>query len=185
MNAAINYLFYTDALLNVIILLGVLWSIFFSNKRIWPPPRKKSWQFNISWLLFNLVFLLNVLLVLLNWDSWILSDNIRFYLGVPLIIFGFYFVCMGIKYLGIQNTSGLKDKLITIGIYRYTRNPQYLGDIFLFVGISLIANSLYVLFVHLILTLSFILLPLSEEKWLEHQYKEEYLRYKKQTSRFF
>jgi len=176
----IRILFYIDSLLNLVILLGAVWSIGYPKKRIWPPPQKYSWQFNISWLLFSLIFLINAVLVVLDWNTWIIADSIRFYLGIPLIVIGIIIVSAGIYTLGIVNTSGIKNGLVTVGIYRYTRNPQYLGDILLFIGISLLANSLFTLVVHMILIVTFLILPLCEEKWLEQQYGEQYIRYKTQ-----
>ena len=87
--------------------------------------------------------------------------------------------------LGLKNTLGLRDKFVVSGIYCFTRNPQYLGDIFFLLGIALVANSLYVFVVHLLAMLVFLFTPFSEELWLENQYGNPYKDYKKSTARFF
>ncbi len=54
----------------------------------------------------------------------------------------------------------------------------------LFVGLSLIANSLYLWVTHVLTIMVFAVTPLAEETWLEDQYGEEYTEYKRGTSRF-
>ena len=70
------------------------------------------------------------------------------------------------------------------GPYRFTRNPQYLGNNVLFLGLSIIANSELLWVTHALLALVFIITPLSEEVWLKEQYGEEYERYRRDTPRF-
>jgi protein-S-isoprenylcysteine O-methyltransferase Ste14 len=97
---------------------------------------------------------------------------------------GALLVVWGITTLRMQNTSGLKDRFVASGPYAFTRNPQYLGDMILFVGLSLIANSLYLWITHALTIMVFAVVPLTEELWLEEQYGEEYVQYKRGTSRF-
>jgi protein-S-isoprenylcysteine O-methyltransferase Ste14 len=54
----------------------------------------------------------------------------------------------------------------------------------LFIGLSLSANSLYLWITHSLTVLVFAVTPWAEEAWLEEQYGEEYLEYKRGTSRF-
>lgn len=177
-------IFYVDVAINGILLFGILWSIALPEKRIWPPAQDRLWQYRLTWGLFYLIFISNALLVLLDWNTWILPDEVRFLLGAPLIVAGALLVSWAVITLGIKNTSGLRAGFIFSGPYRYTRNPQYLGDTLLFTGISLVSNSLYVLLVHLLMILVFVFTPFTEEAWLEKQYGEEYRRYKRNTPRF-
>lgn len=177
-------IFIADVAIHYILLIGVIWSLLFPEKRIWPPPKKASLQYSITWLLFYIVVILNVLLVVMDWDTWIIPNEIRFIIGIPIAAVGAFFVTWGIINLGIKNTYGLKNGFISSGAYQFTRNPQYLGDTILFIGISLISNSLYVLVVHLLMILVFAIVPLIEEVWLEDQYGEIYNDYKRNTSRF-
>jgi protein-S-isoprenylcysteine O-methyltransferase Ste14 len=93
-------------------------------------------------------------------------------------------VSWGIITLGLENTHGRRGGFITGGPYRFTRNPQYLGDIVLLIGLMLIANSVAVIVINLLIILSFILMPFAEEIWLEEQYGEAYLQFKARTPRF-
>lgn len=177
-------LFLIDVLILLILLFGVSWSSVVPGKRVWPPPGKSSWQYRVSWILFYMVFGINFLLIIFDWNSWLFTSNLRWIPGVPLISLGFLLLFWGIHTLGTKNTSGIKDGFILAGPYRFTRNPQYVGDMVLFVGLSIISNSLYLWITHLLLILVFVVTPLAEEIWLEERYGESYLVYKKTTSRF-
>lgn len=177
-------IFIVDVVILYILLSGTVWSVAFPKKRIWPPPKKESWQHRLVWTCFCLVFLSNALLFVFDWNSWILFDPTRFIIGTPLIIIGTLLLLWGINTLGVQNTSGLRDGLVQEGPHRFTRNPQYLGDMLLFIGLSLIANSLLLWITHGLLILVFLITPLAEEIWLEDQYGEAYQDYKQRTARF-
>ena len=177
-------IFLIDLFCLYFLLIGVTWSVIFPKRRIWPPPKKTSWQYILTWLLFYLVFLLNFVLLLLDWNSWIFTESFRFFIAIPLIILGGMLVSWGIITLGTKNTSGIKDQFITKGPYRYTRNPQYLGDNILFFGIIIMSNSLITLITHALLILVFLITPWAEERWLEEQYNEIYKEYKKVVPRF-
>ena len=177
-------IFLVDVVINYILLIGVIWSVVFPEKRIWPPPKKWSWQFSTTWAFFLIAFILNALLIVLDWNTWVIPYEFRFLIGVPITIVGALLTTWGIATLGAKNTYGLKNGFRLGGPYRYTRNPQYLGDIILFIGISLISNSLYVSVVHLLMVLVFLITPFTEEVWLEKQYGGEYRNYKSGTARF-
>ncbi len=180
----VEMIFALDVAVLTLLLVGVVWSVGVPSRRLWPPRVEGSWPHRLTWLFFYLVFGLNALLILLDWNAWALKSNLRLVLGVPVALLGALLVGWGITTLGRRNTSGLSDGFVSSGPYAFTRNPQYLGDMLLFVGLSLIANSLYLWITHLLTILVFAVTPLAEEIWLEEQYGEEYLRYKHRTSRF-
>ena len=128
--------------------------------------------------------MLNVSLLLLDWNNWIISKPVRFFVGIPIIVIGSLLVSWGFATLGIKNTSGIKVEFVIAGPYRFTRNPQYLGDVILFVGITILSNSLYLAIVHVMGAMVFIITFLAEEVWLEKQYGEQYKQYKNKTPRF-
>ncbi len=113
-----------------------------------------------------------------------MAFRIRLVLGIPLALIGGLLVSWGVATLGVRNTSGLKAGFVSSGHYRFTRNPQYLGDMILFIGLSVIVNSLYLWITHALMILVFAIAPLAEETWLEDQYGEVYREYKRATSRF-
>ena len=119
-------IFLIDTICLYILLAGVIWSVASPTRRIWPPPKKKSWQFIITWVLFYMVFGLNALLIFIDWDRWILLSPDRFLIAIPLIILGTMLFYWGVHTLGTKNTSGIKDEFITQGPYRYTRNNSWI-----------------------------------------------------------
>jgi protein-S-isoprenylcysteine O-methyltransferase Ste14 len=177
-------IFIADIAVHYVLLFSMVWSVAFPKRQIWPPPKKHSWQYIIIWTLFYLALALNILLLLLDWNNWIISKPIRFFVGVPVIVIGSLLVSWGFATLGIKNTSGIKSQFIAAGPYRLTRNPQYLGDVILFAGIILFSNSLYVAIVHVLGGIVFLIAPLAEEMWLEQQYGNQYVQYKNTTVRF-
>ncbi len=162
----------------------IIWSLVRPDRRIWPPPRRWSWQFFVFWGLFYLGIAVSAFVIVLDWNHWRVPPEIRFWIGGPLSLAGGALVAWGVRTLGLENTQGKAAGFITNGPYRFTRNPQYLGDIVMLSGVLLLANSLYATVIMLLLILSFIILPLPEETWLEDQYGKPYLQYKSQTPRF-
>ena len=179
-----NMIFIIDVAALLILLLGICWSIVYPGSRIWPPPSKRSWQYALSWILFYLVFGLNTLLIIFDWNSWHYVSPLRFVIGIPLVLIGSLLLIWGIRTLGLNNTSGSAAGFVKNGPYRITRNPQYMGDIILFIGLSLCTNSLYLWITHTLLILVFLATPIAEEEWLAKEYGEKYEEYFGDTSRF-
>ena len=75
--------------------------------------------------------------------------------------------------------------LITSGPYRFSRNPLYLGgNVFIFFGAMLLfgsATGLFITAIHLPFVDLFIR---REEKQLEKDFGEQWMRYKKQVGRW-
>lgn len=184
MQELIDIIFWPDVTILVALLAGALWSVAFPARRLWPPPISESWQYRLTWLGFYTVIGLNAALIILDWNSWTFATELRFFIGVPLSIIGVLLVSWGIATLGIKNTSGIKGRFVVSGPYTFTRNPQYLGDMILFVGLGIVANSLYVWIAHILLIAVLALAVLAEEVWLAEQYGDVYVKYKRRTSRF-
>jgi protein-S-isoprenylcysteine O-methyltransferase Ste14 len=71
------------------------------------------------------------------------------------------------------------------GLYRYTRNPMYLGFVLELLGVALFLGSLSPLAVPpLFAVLIQTLFVRHEERWMEQQFGEEYLTYKRTTRRW-
>jgi protein-S-isoprenylcysteine O-methyltransferase Ste14 len=179
----ITFFFYTNVLAHGTLLLGAIWSIAFPERRFYP-MRAKGQSFYAMWFLFDFILLTNAALVVLDWNTGPLSPELRFLNGGPLLVLGAAFLLWGIATLGIANTSGLRYGFVARGPYKISRNPQYVGDFFIFAGIVILANSEIVLVTHLLTALVLLLAPLAEEPWLEGEYGEEYVEYRRAVPRF-
>jgi protein-S-isoprenylcysteine O-methyltransferase Ste14 len=76
-------------------------------------------------------------------------------------------------------------RLITTGPYRFSRNPLYLGgNVFIFAGAALFLGSLGALVLTAIAVVAADLMIRREERQLEHDFGEEWLRYKSHVPRW-
>lgn len=77
-----------------------------------------------------------------------------------------------------------KTKLVTNGIYKFSRNPAFLGFDFMYIGVLIMffnpVNLIFTFFPIVMLHLQI----LQEEKYMEATFGEEYLNYKKKTFRY-
>jgi len=84
---------------------------------------------------------------------------------------------------GVDNTQ--KTEIINTGIYKYSRNPAFVGFDLLYIGIAIAFSNIF----NLIFACSSILLLhfqiLEEEKFLPTVFGKEYLDYKKKRRRYF
>ena len=85
---------------------------------------------------------------------------------------------VGIKY-------DQKTKLITSGIYAFSRNPYFLSYDLLFLGFFLIYPSLTLLILYFVLVITFHQMILEEESYLQQVQGEQYVRYKNSIGRYF
>ncbi|TYQ15218.1 UNVERIFIED_CONTAM: protein-S-isoprenylcysteine O-methyltransferase Ste14 [Acetivibrio alkalicellulosi] len=85
--------------------------------------------------------------------------------------------------VGVNNSE--KTELITKGIYKFSRNPYFLFYDIVLIGLSLSSQSILVIVFSLTTISMFHILILKEEKYLENVHGGEYIKYKKQTRRYF
>lgn len=176
-------LLYGNLLANVALLSGAVWCIAFPSRRIYPMTRPDFWYYAM-WTLFGLVFLSNPAFVVMDWNSGLWPSPLRYWLAGPLVFLGAALVTWGMLALGARRTSGLPQGLVVEGPYRFTRNPQYVGDSLLFIGVAIFANSGVVAVTHLLAALVLLLAPFAEEPWLHDEYGEDYVAYRRRVPRF-
>jgi len=176
-------LLYANLLAHAVLLAGALWCIAFPARRIYPMTKPDGWYYAM-WVLFGFIFVSNPAFVFLDWNTGVWTSGLRFWLAGPLVALGGGLVCWGIATLGSKRTSGLAEGLIAEGPYLLTRNPQYVGDFLLFVGVVVFSNSGVVAVTHLLTALVLLLAPFAEEPWLEGQYGDAYLRYRTKVPRY-
>jgi protein-S-isoprenylcysteine O-methyltransferase Ste14 len=84
---------------------------------------------------------------------------------------------------GIDNTQ--KTKIVKTGIYKYSRNPAFVGFDLFYIGMALaFSNVLNIVFVCASILMLHLQI-LEEEKFLPIVFGEEYLDYKEKTGRYF
>ena len=106
--------------------------------------------------------------------------TVWFYTGLPIYLLGL--ISYAMVFVGFATTP--PDKLVTKGIYRYTRNPMHLSVILLLIGVG-IATASWVL---LLLSVAYIIVPLlwvdAEERHCLKVYGDAYREYMNKTPRW-
>lgn len=75
--------------------------------------------------------------------------------------------------------------LVTTGVYRIFRHPQYVGQIIILIGYAVLFNALYSLYLTPLILSVFLVLAIVEEKYdLELIFGDEYKEYKKEVGLF-
>ncbi len=116
-------------------------------------------------------------------QAWLLA-------GIAIWLVGFYFEAIGDYQLTVfKSKKTSKGKLMTTGLWRYTRHPNYFGEATLWWGIALIAyvaSGNPIAFLGPI-TIDFLLLKVSGIPMLEAKYKgrKDWAAYARRTSAFF
>jgi steroid 5-alpha reductase family enzyme len=111
-------------------------------------------------------------------------------LGISIWLVGFVFEAVGdyqlVKY---KRDPAHKGKIMTQGLWTYTRHPNYFGEVALWWGVYLVALSVPQGWTTIIgpLIITFLILKVSGIPLLEEKYKDnkEFQLYKRRTSAFF
>lgn len=127
-----------------------------------------------------------LLSVIFGWNH--MPENVRFD-GFCVGILGDVIFLLAVIFMKDSWRAGIPDKdkteLVTSGIYRYSRNPAFLGFDLMYIGVLLmygnVLNFLFSAFAAVMLHLQI----LQEEKYLEGFFGADYTEYKKQVFRYF
>lgn len=169
---------------HAVLLAGTAWTLLRPERRLWPPPGRDSWQFRLVWSLFTVGTASFVGLGVLDWNALSFPAGTRLSVGVPLVAGGLGLAFWGIASLGLEQALGLEGELVATGPYRFTRNPQYVGDIAATAGWMVATGSLLVVIAGIPALAWYVLLPRVEEPWLEEELGGAYRRYARETPRF-
>ena len=115
----------------------------------------------------------------LNWPV-----TLRWLLGGVLLVGGNLVVLRGFFFIGAKATSGGIDKLKTEGLYKFSRNPQYVADVAILLGVFILSASSVSLPVVTVGVLALLIAPFAEEPWLRSTYGKAYEDYVKVTRRY-
>lgn len=95
-------------------------------------------------------------------------------IGILLIIYGWRPI----------HKARLEGKLVTTGLYRYTRNPQYLGFLIITLGLNVMYLTIITLIMWPILAILYWSLAKREEKDIEAKFGGQFLEYKRNVPAF-
>ena len=160
------------------------WSIAFPERRIWPPKQATTGIKLRVWFATISIFTATFILGIANWNSFGWPISVRWGIGLSLIILGNVVVSIGVRKIGFGATSGEVAELKTDGLYRYSRNPQYVADMTILVGWAVLSASGWAILVAVFGVIVLAAAPFAEEPWLEDTYGKDYLAYKKRVRRY-
>ena len=124
--------------------------------------------------------MLNLLMAIYSIFLPIKLGTVWFYVGLPVYLIGLIFYAL--VFAAFARTP--PEKLVTGGIYRYSRNPMQLSGFLAVLGIGIATAS----WVFLLLAVLFLLMPLAylktEERFLLNFYGDTYRDYTNRTPRW-
>jgi protein-S-isoprenylcysteine O-methyltransferase Ste14 len=111
-------------------------------------------------------------------------------IGYGLGIAGIALMAWGILTLYRADTTVLPhkrvDRLVTHGAFRFRRNPIYMGEVLIFLGLAQVTGNIWLAIMTPLFALGVHgLAILPEERHLEARFGEAYLDYKGRTRRWF
>ena len=110
--------------------------------------------------------------------------------GIIFVALGEFIRFWGVTYAGSETrTTGNvgASNLVTQGPFAYVRNPLYIGNIFMYFGISVMSNSLFPflqIFSILYFTFQYHYIITEEESFLKEKFREKYDEYCREINRF-
>jgi protein-S-isoprenylcysteine O-methyltransferase Ste14 len=158
------------------------------TKRTYEGRRPLSKRLSIGWWILD-VFHSSLIILSAFYATWPLPINETIALTGGAIILGIgtnmMFAGM-IEFRSMKKISGLDtSRLITTGIYRWSRNPQFFGLFLQIIGISLMGRSGFsFLLTFAAIIFSHYYIIRIEEPYLERIFGEEYKSYKLRTPRY-
>lgn len=165
-------------------LAAILWSIAYPNRRLWPPKRYTKATPVFVWVPTFTLFGILIFLGVIDCGSLPIPTWSRFGVGVPLIVAGNVVVWLEVAQFGIAQTGGAKGSLRTGGMYRYSRNPQYVADMAMIVGWVVLCASYGAALIGFAGIALLTAAPFAEEPWLKEQYGSAFDEYRATVRRF-
>lgn len=165
-------------------LAAILWSIARPERRLWPPQRYTAMTPVLVWVPTFMLFGALVALGVLGWGAITLPEWLRFGIGLPLIVLGNVGVWVEVLKFGVPQTGGAKGTLKTDGLYRFSRNPQYVSDSAMVFGWMLVSAAPLVSLVGCFAIAVLLVAPFAEEAWLSENYGHTYDQYRQRVRRF-
>lgn len=190
----------------IITILVTVWGSrlsYYLFKRNWNAPEDKryvkmreNWGDKPKLNAYFKVFMFQMLLLLVIVQPVMLANTSKVsnlslinYLGIVVWLVGFFFQVVGDYQLKTFLANKNREKrLMTEGLWAYTRHPNYFGEATMWWGIFLVSFTELRSLIGIIgpIMITYLLLYVSGVPMLEKRYKgrEDYDEYKKRTSKF-
>jgi len=122
----------------------------------------------------------------LNWSTQ-LNDVVPLFVRIILcLIFGIVALALiQISHKTLFKDNTVPDKLLTDGIFKYVRNPMYLGILLIYIAVICFSISLISIGVFIVIFIVYDKMVKIEESILEEIFVNEFLDYKKKVPRWF
>ena len=106
--------------------------------------------------------------------------TIWLYSGLLIFLFGMVFTIVAV----LNFAASPKDKVITKGLYRFTRNPVYIGLLLLQFGLGIACSSWLYLLLTVVLMILLNANSSAEERYCLYRYGDDYRKYMNSTPRW-
>lgn len=153
-----------------------------------------TWLFKYRGILPLIIFVIGAALFLKNESSpenWILKEeleHILYELSCLIVSFIGFFIRVYTVGYSRPNTSGrntehqVADVLNTMGIYSMVRNPLYVGNFFMWLGIAMLTGNFWFIIAFILFYfLYYERIIFTEEEFLKNKFGETYLNWAKET----
>lgn len=139
---------------------------------IWLSPQPK----------FHIYDLLNIIINIPKFHISISINIVNLIISIPFITAFAVIEYFAVNAVSMKTaTTHYVEKIIKTGIYSYIRHPQHLGQLFLYIGMTILFSGLYSMLFFPIYLFIITMLSKKEEKELIDEFGEEYGLYKEQV----
>ena len=180
---SIDWVLVAGLIAEAVLLASLAVSIASTRLRLWPPPPGSRAALAWMWDWTVVACGAGLVLAVVDYGSWVLDDPAWILAGSAAVALGAGLTNWSIRTLGRSTSMGLPGEFSARGPYRWTRNPQYLGDILMTIGIVLVSDSWRVAAIGAGGMACLLLAPIAEERWLVERYGESYERYRHSVPR--
>ena len=107
--------------------------------------------------------------------------------SILILVIGLIIVTISLVNLGKSTRLGLPTENTTLktnGIYRFSRNPMYFGFNLLTIASMFYCINIVLLILGIYSIITYHLIILGEERFLEERFRDEYFSYKKKVRRY-
>lgn len=140
----------------------------------------------------NVIFPLFFLLLVFSTRPFLGSEQLEYWtyiIGIAVALAGqtVRALTIGLAYIvrGGRDRKVYAKKLVKEGIFAHCRNPLYLGNIMIVIGLGIIANSVPFYFIGIpVFIFMYLAITRAEEKYLRDKFGQEYIEYCKNVNRF-